>query len=117
MNRAWLFSKNIDLIALFLPVWLTWLACFLVSDDLLNAEVPVWFWVVFIIGIDVSHVWSTLFRTYFDPQEFRLHRRLLILTPLVCMAIAAIVATNSVSLFWTLMANIYQEAGKTCRQN
>lgn len=104
MNRAWLFSKNIDLIALFLPVWLTWLACFLVSDDLLNAEVPVWFWVVFIIGIDVSHVWSTLFRTYFDPQEFRLHRRLLILTPLVCMAIAAIVATNSVSLFWTLMA-------------
>lgn len=103
-HKTWLFSRPTDLLVLGLPVWATWLVCFLVPASLLETEVPLWFWVVFILGIDVSHVWSTVFRTYFDKEEFTTHKRLLVLTPVICLAICFLAAAISTMLFWTLLA-------------
>lgn len=86
------------------PVWLCWLVCFFLPTSILQAEVPLWFWVVFILGIDVSHVWSTIFRTYLDAEEFRNHKRLLIIAPVACLVLFAGIANISVALFWTVLA-------------
>jgi hypothetical protein len=32
---------------------------------------PEWAWVVLVLGLDVAHVWATLFRTYFDGAELK----------------------------------------------
>ncbi|MDW7695412.1 hypothetical protein R9C00_27510 [Flammeovirgaceae bacterium SG7u.111] len=67
-------------------------------------ELPLWFWVVIILGIDVSHVWSTIFRTYLDKEEFSNHRKLLTLTPLVCFALLFGIASVSSFWFWRILA-------------
>ncbi|MEO1050297.1 MAG: hypothetical protein AAFX87_06715 [Bacteroidota bacterium] len=104
-NRSiWLFSRPIDLLVLGLPVWLTWLACFLFKDDILQQSSPLWVWVVFVIGIDVSHVWSTIFRTYLDKEEFNHHKRVLILAPIISFVIFFAAANVSTNFFWTVLA-------------
>lgn len=103
MNN-WIFNRNIDLFLLFIPVWLCWLTAFLLPDQVIQAEAPLWIWVVFVIGIDVSHVWSTLFRTYTDPEEFYNHRTLLVLTPIICFLAAYVVSSFSFNLFWRVLA-------------
>ena len=73
MKGNWLFNRRTDLFLLGLPVWLCWIVFFLLPDRLIYIGVPLWVWVVFILGIDVSHVWSMIFRTYLDPEEFSRH--------------------------------------------
>ncbi|MEM8567049.1 MAG: hypothetical protein AAGF85_11350 [Bacteroidota bacterium] len=67
-------------------------------------EVPIWFWIVIIIGIDVSHVWSTIFRTYLDKDEFQRHKKLLIIAPLIAVFVFFLAAAVSINTFWTVLA-------------
>ena len=103
-RKTWLFSKPIDLWVVGLPVWLCWVACFLVSDSILNQDVPLWFWVVIIVGIDVSHVWSTIFRTYLDKEEFQHHKNTLLRVPIVSFILLFFLSWYSITLFWTILA-------------
>ena len=102
--NTWLISKRADLLVLFAPVWVCWMVFFMLPDAMVQQEAPIWVWVVFVIGIDVSHVWSTLFRTYMDREEFRHHRRLLIFTPFLCFAGAFLVSSLSFEFFWRCLA-------------
>lgn len=100
----WLFSKKLDLLVLFLPVWIVWIVAFILPEEVINKEVGLWVWVVFVLGIDVSHVWSTIFRTYIDKEEFRLNKRVLILAPIVGFIIFFSIAAISNLLFWSILA-------------
>lgn len=102
----WLFSKTIDLLVLYLPVWCCWLVLGNLPDTILQADIPLWVWVVFVLGIDVAHVWSTLFRTYLDREEFQAHRRLLVWAPLVSFLAVAGLAWYSTLWFWRVLAYI-----------
>ncbi len=102
----WIFSRRYDLIWLFLPVWVTWLVMFFLPDEWVTMKVPLWVWVIFVLGIDVSHVWSTLFRTYLDQEEFQNHRKLLILAPLLAFLGAVIISSISLTLFWRVLAYV-----------
>ena len=81
MRHIWLFSRSIDLCVLGMPVWTTWAICFALPEQVIKSDLPLWVWAVFIVGIDVSHFWSTLFRTYLDREEFGSHRDLLLRAP------------------------------------
>ncbi len=105
-RNIWLFSKKTDLLVLGAPVWLVWLVCFMLPDTVLYRDVPLWVWVVFVLGVDVSHVWSTLFRTYLDRDEWSRHSRLLIWTPVICFAVFFVLSRASVELFWTVLAYV-----------
>lgn len=39
-----------------------------------NQELPEWAFLAFVIGVDVAHVYATLFRTYLDREELARHR-------------------------------------------
>jgi hypothetical protein len=54
-------------------------------------ELPEWGWIVFVLGVDVAHVYGTLFRTYLDGAELRRH-------PLRYFGIPAAVYVGSVAL-------------------
>ncbi|MEM1407851.1 MAG: hypothetical protein AAGG59_13820, partial [Bacteroidota bacterium] len=103
-NRVWLFNKNTDIWLLGAPVWGCWLACFLAPASWHEQEIPLWFWVVIIVGIDVSHVWSTIFRTYLDKDEFKRHKSLLIMAPFAAVVVFFAAAAFSINTFWTILA-------------
>ena len=42
-----------------------------------EASVSPWVWLVLIVGVDVSHVYSTLFRTYLDKDDLAFYRNAL----------------------------------------
>ena len=101
---AWLFSPTADLLVLGLPVWITWIICFSLPAEILQRNLPLWMWAVVIVGIDVSHVWSTLFRTYLDRGEFQRHRALLVRAPFLAFGVFFLIAGLSSIWFWRVMA-------------
>lgn len=102
----WLISKPVDLLVMLVPVWLCWVIAFSLAEDQLHSDIPLWVWVVVVIGIDVSHVWSSIFRTYLDHEEFNAHRRTLILAPIVSFVLAFGLAAISIDLFWRCLAYV-----------
>ncbi|MCR9250144.1 MAG: hypothetical protein NXI20_06945 [bacterium] len=103
-KNIWLFGRSIDILLLFVPVWVVWLVCFVLPSETLQADVAIWVWVVVVVGIDVSHVWSTIFRTYLDKEEFGQHKRLLIMSPILVFLVVFLVASYSQMLFWSILA-------------
>ncbi len=103
-HKHWLFSRGMDILILFMPVWLLWVFFFVFADQLEGLNFPLWMWVVFILGIDVSHVWSSLFRSYGDREEFRAQRKMLIFAPILAFAISLALLSYSHLLFWRIMA-------------
>ncbi|TWU16494.1 hypothetical protein [Allorhodopirellula heiligendammensis] len=71
---------------------------------ILHDETSGWTWVAAILLIDVAHVYATGFRVYFDPVELRRRPWLYALTPLLAFAVGVAVYSESVPLFWSLLA-------------
>lgn len=67
------------------------------SDDLA-------LWIAGVLLVDVAHVWSSLYRTWLDPQARRLHARLLRWTPVLAFAGAFVAYALSPRLFWGALA-------------
>lgn len=105
MNKSiWLFSKRIDLIFLFLPVWAIWIWSF--SSDLEGKSLPTWAWFIFILGIDVSHVWSTVFRTYLNKKGRLNHKKSIRYIPIILLPVLFGVSLVSNQLFWSILAYV-----------
>jgi hypothetical protein len=72
----------------------------------ISGETPLWAWLLFVLGIDVAHVWATLYRVYFDRTE--LSRRPLLYAGAPLLAFGLSVAAHSISaeLFWRCLAYV-----------
>ena len=103
-NRHWLFSGKLDMAGLFLPVWCCWLICFLLPENILQEEFPLWAWIAIILFIDVSHVWSTLFKTYLDKESRMHHAGILKAAPFLSLLGAFALASASELWFWRVLA-------------
>jgi hypothetical protein len=69
-----------------------------------KADTPEWAWVAGVLLIDVAHVWSTLFRVYLDPIEFRRRPGLYLLVPVAGLVVGVgLYALGSV-VFWRCLA-------------
>ncbi|UOQ55455.1 hypothetical protein [Hymenobacter cellulosivorans] len=69
-----------------------------------SAQMPLLGWLVLVVFIDVAHVYSTLFRTYFDPTRRREQQRLLWLVPLGCYAAGVALHQFGSLVFWRVLA-------------
>jgi hypothetical protein len=69
-----------------------------------GGELPVWGFIAFVIGVDVAHVYATLFRTYLDPTELRQRPTLYAGVPLACFAIGVWLYQASPLWFWRVLA-------------
>src|SRR5688500_6188509 len=80
----WLWGRSVDL-AVFAGSACLALVLVAVGHALgfAGGELGTWGFIVFVLGIDVAHVWATLFRTYLDPEEISRHRLRYTLVPLV----------------------------------
>ena len=101
----WLFSAPLDLAA-FLGSALLSAALLLVGwkAGLLDGDTPDWAWVTGVLLIDVAHVYSTVFRVYFDPEEWRRRAWLYGGVPVACYAVGWALYSESPLWFWRALA-------------
>ncbi len=71
-----------------------------------GGEVPTWAWFVFVLGLDVAHVWTTVFRTYLDGDELRRRRSLYLGLPLGCYLAGVLLYHVSALTFWRVLAYV-----------
>src|SRR5207245_1522434 len=67
-----------------------------------DRAVPEWAWVAFVLGIDVAHVWATLFRTYLDGEEVRRHRTRYFAVPLAAYLGGVALYLRGDLAFWSV---------------
>jgi len=63
-------------------------------------------WLVFVLGLDVAHVWTTLFRTYLDREEVARRRALYLGLPLACYVGGVALHLVSHAWFWRVLAYV-----------
>ncbi len=101
---TWLVSRRFDL-AIFL--WPAVIALLLVPLGPWLApeqETPLPFWILSVLMIDVAHVWSTIYLSYFRGIELRSRPARYIFAPLAAFLLAYSSAAHSFQAFWTMLA-------------
>jgi hypothetical protein len=99
--QGWLVSPRFDLAWVLGPTLAAGLVALAIPT---GTPLPGWGWVVFVLGIDVAHVWSTLYRTYLDPDELRRRPTLYAATPAVAAIGCVGLALAAPGRFWTALA-------------
>jgi len=106
MNKQpWIGNPRIETLFILLPPFLS-LAVIAAFPRLFqnNANMPDAGWVILILLIDVAHVYSTLYRTYFDPASRAKYRLPLLLIPLLGFIGGVILYWQDGLLFWRVLA-------------
>jgi len=101
----WLFDRRTDLLAFGGSAVLAFALLGVgAALGILEADAPEWVWLSCILGVDVAHVWSTLYRVYLDGAEVRRRPWLYLGAPALCYGVGVFVHALSAALFWTLLA-------------
>ncbi len=103
-KQPWLYTLKIDGLFILLPPFLALLLVIgFPSTFQSSAQMDPVFWLILIVFIDVAHVYSTLYRTYFNPDKNKLGS-LLVSIPLLCYIAGVLIHSLDSSLFWRLLA-------------
>lgn len=104
-RQPWLHSSTFDLVFILLPGFLALLVTFFLPDDYKTTDKDsIIGWVILVLFIDVAHVYSTLFRTYWDKQRFAKHRTLYIAVPVACYIAGVLLYSIDALVFWRILA-------------
>lgn len=104
-RQPWIYSAGVDGIFILAPALVVTAFLLLFHSQVSSVDqLPTWAWGVLIIGVDVAHVYSTLFRTYADPDEFHSRRTLYLLTPILCWVAGVILYSLGSIWFWRAIA-------------
>ena len=87
-KQPWIYSPQLDLLFIIAPPFFTLLVIFIFHDYFAAANVTLPAWIILVLLIDVSHVYSTLYRTYFDKETLQSHKLFLTFLPLCCWIVA-----------------------------
>lgn len=105
IKTCWLHSARFDLTAIIAPQIFIAAVLLLFPDQVHRlGELPVWLWALLIIGVDVSHVYSTVFRTYLDPRERARLPDLYKLFPAIAWVIGVVLYSINGLYFWRALA-------------
>lgn len=105
MTQPWIHSRNRDVIFIILPPFLVFFLVIFFSQEI--ELIPNFYhWLFLVVFIDVAHVYSTLFKTYFVREEFNLHRNRYIFVPIICFSFSVIIYSYNDFLFWRLLAYV-----------
>jgi hypothetical protein len=104
-SQPWIHSARVDGAFILAPALLaTAVALTIVSFGHAQAGLGLWSWALLVIGIDVAHVYSTVYRTYFDRAERARLSGWLIAVPLVSWTGGVLLYSWSAAAFWTVLA-------------
>jgi hypothetical protein len=103
-KQPWLSGPGTDSIFILLPPFFCLLIIALFPQIFQgNNEMTLAGWVILILLIDVGHVYTTLYRTYFDNTALRKQKFLLYVTPFAAFILCALLYNINVVWFWRLL--------------
>lgn len=109
-TAPWLYSRFADSLFLLAPAFAVTLLVELLPQSWLrdqSLKSEAWAWLLLVVGIDVAHVYSTLWRTYFDRQSVEQYRALLIGIPIACwLGGVLLYSSGGPMAFWRVFAYI-----------
>lgn len=106
-KQPWIGKPLTDIIFILLPPFVCLLIIALFPALFQNEKgIPDAGWVILILLIDVAHVYSTLYRTYFDPAAFKKQRTILLAIPFIGFIAGVMFYSISPLLFWRLLAYV-----------
>jgi hypothetical protein len=107
LQQPWIGQPVTDIIFILFPPFgaLLFIALFpgMFQD---TKGIPVAAWVILILLIDVAHVYSTLYRTYFDKKAFQKQKALLIGIPFIGFVIGVFLYWMGDLIFWRILAYV-----------
>lgn len=65
-----------------------------------------WTWLILVLCVDVAHVYSSLYRTYFDKTQWLKHQKALIAIPIFAFILGFILWQLGLEVFWKTLAYI-----------
>jgi len=103
-KQAWLHSPLIDGIFILSPPFVALLLVvgFPVPFQT-SSTIPVYYWLILIVFIDVAHVYSTLYRTYFKGDLYK-RGAYLIVVPIACYILGVLLYSYNGIVFWRILA-------------
>lgn len=105
MKHAYIHSAKFDWLFIITPPFVCLLTVLLMPSLFHSSnEVAGFSWLLLIVLIDVAHVYSTLFRTYFDKGMTHRFRQLFISVPLFSFVIGVMLYALQPMWFWRVMA-------------
>jgi hypothetical protein len=104
-KQPWIGNPTVEKIFILLPPFFS-LAIIAAFPHLFqnNGNMPDAGWVILILLIDVAHVYSTLYRTYFDRRSWEKFRVPLLLIPLLGFIGGTLLYWQDGLLFWRVLA-------------
>lgn len=106
-RQPWLYNKWVEFIFILFPPFACLSIIALFPQYFTNqTEVSEYSWVLMVLLIDVAHVYSTLYRTYFDKGMWQHSKTILYAIPLIAFLISVMVYSLSSFLFWRIMAYV-----------
>ncbi|MEG0915781.1 MAG: hypothetical protein RSF68_02070 [Myroides sp.] len=108
MIQPWIHKKQTDVVFILLPPFFIALIVLLFNEKLAVIQDNYSFltWVVFIVFIDVAHVYASLFKTYLNKTEISKHKRLFTVVPAICLLLSIAAFIVSKEFFWSVLAYI-----------
>ncbi|WP_316783926.1 hypothetical protein [Pedobacter frigiditerrae] len=104
-QQPWLNSIWSDIIFILSPPFVSLLLVFAFPSHFQQSiGMPIVYWVILVVFIDVAHVYSTLYRTYFNHGNFKRNSTLLLIIPLSCYLFGVIVYQYDALWFWRILA-------------
>lgn len=102
--QPWLHSAVTDGVFILLPPFIALLMvlCFPAQFQA-TAAIPVYYWLILVVFIDVAHVYSTLYRTYLKKNMYR-GNSLLVIVPIACYIAGVLLHSYNGLLFWRILA-------------
>ena len=103
--QPWIYSSKVDLLFILGPAFFITALVILLQNQLNTiTSVPPWLWLLLVVGVDVTHVYSTVFRTYFDREEMSKRASLYLLTPLLAWIVGCLLYSLGSMVFWRVLA-------------
>jgi hypothetical protein len=106
IKQPWIYTRLFDCTFILLPPFVCIVIVFVFSSYFLNTEVSLAWWITLVLCIDVSHVYSTIYRTYSDKETMNKHRTFLLVMPVVLFVVSILVYQLSALYFWRILAYI-----------
>jgi hypothetical protein len=104
-KQPWLYQSKIEFIFILLPPVLPLIGIVLFHDYFANnSEVNTMWWIILVLFVDVAHVYSTIFRMYWDKNIYQKHKALLWIIPLVGLIIGCMLHLIDALVFWRVLA-------------
>lgn len=104
LKQSYLISSKFDHAFILWPPIVVFILLVCYSSSAPNWHLSPYLWLIVVVGIDVAHVYATIFRTYLDPVTRANRLPLLVLAPLISWILGVVLYSYSSLIFWRVLA-------------